>query len=225
LVLILGLGAFAVALVISMPLRFAADMAGIKIAEVSGTLWDGQAKLDAGHLAIWDIAVQDSLLRRALVFDVQITGPQTRLDGRMAVHLSQVVVGPISGQAAWPLVAAVFPGLQIVCDGVADVHLGGLVLTRTTRSATGRVTVDKGFCDRVDGTVRRVPVPALITDIVTVDDGVEAVVTNESATLATVRITNDDRAQITIHAAGAALVPGMPSSADSQIDVPLNMLR
>ena len=208
-----------------MPVRFAAGMAGVPVQGLSGTVWQGQAQLDAGHLAIWDVAARDSLLTLALVMDVQVTGPQTRLTGRVAVRPTQVVIGPVSGQAAWPLLAAVVPGLAIVCDNVADVRIGSVILTRAARTGVGRVMVGDGFCDRVDGTVTRVPVPALVVDITTVEDGVEAVVTHDATPLLTARITNDDRAKITILAAGAALVPGMPSSADSQIDLPLNMLR
>jgi hypothetical protein len=225
LVLILGLGAFVLALVTTMPVRFAADMAGVKVAGLSGTLWDGQAQLDARHLAVWDVAARDSMLRWALVFDVQVTGPQTRLTGRVAVRPTRIVIGPLEGQAAWPLLAVMMPGLPIACDGVADVHIGNMVLTRDARSGVGRVTVNDGFCDRVDGLVTRVPVPALMADITTVEDGIQAVVTSDAVPLVTARITNADRAQITIHAAGAAMVPGMPSSADSQIDVPLALMR
>jgi hypothetical protein len=225
LVLILGLGAFAVALVAMMPVRFAADLVGVQVPGLSGTLWDGQAQLDAGHVAIWDVAARDSMLRWALVFDVQVTGPQTRLTGRVAVRPTQIVIGPLAGQAAWPLLAAVLPGLQIACDSVADVHIGRVILTHDARSGVGQVIVNEGFCDRVDGTVTRVPVPALVADITTAEDGIQAVVTSDDVPLVTARITNADRAQITIHAAGAAMVPGMPSSADSQIDVPLALIR
>jgi hypothetical protein len=100
-----------------------------------------------------------------------------------------------------------------------------VILTRDARSGVGRVTVDQGVCNRVDGTVTQVPVPALVAEIATVDDGVEAVVKSNATPLVTARLTNADRALITIHAAGAAMVPGMPSSADSQLDIPMNLLR
>lgn len=210
-----------------MPVRVAIDAAGLTVPfdGLSGTIWQGQAQLDAAHLVTWDIAAQDSMLTMAIVFDVQVTGPQTALTGRVALRPSQVVIGPVAGQAAWPLLAVVMPGLQIVCDGVAEVRVGSMILTADTRKAVGRITVQDGVCDRVDGTITRVPVPALEADVATVADGVEAVVTGSGTALVTVRITNDDRARITIHAAGAAMVPGMPSSADSQLDIPLNLLR
>ena len=207
-----------------MPVRFAAGFAGVQVDGLSGTLWQGQAQLDAGHVATWDVAAQDSLLTRTLIFDVSVTGPQTALHGRVALTPSQAVVGPLAGQAAWPLIAAVMPGLEITCDSVADVRIGALTLT-VPRRGVGQVTVNEGFCDRVDGTVTRVPVPALVARIATADDGIEAVVTSDAVPLVTTRITNANRALITIHAAGAAMVPGMPSSADSQIDLPLALIR
>jgi hypothetical protein len=224
LVLILGLGAFAVALVATMPVQFAADMAGVTVKGLSGTLWQGQAQMDAGHVTKWDVAVRDSVLTTTLIFDVGVTGPQTTLHGRVALTPSQVVVGPLAGQAGWPLIAAVMPGLEITCDSVADVRIGTLTMV-APRRGVGQVTVNEGFCDRVDGTVTRVPVPALVADITTVDDGIEAVVTSDAVPLVTARITNGDRALVTIHAAGAAMVPGLPSSADSQIDLPLALIR
>jgi hypothetical protein len=224
LVLILGLGAFAVTLVAIMPVRFAADLAGVQVPGLSGTVWQGQAQLDAGHVAKWDLAARDSMLTMTLLFDVGITGPQTALRGRVALTPSQAVVGPLSGQAAWPLLAAVMPGLQITCDNVAEVRIGTLTMV-APRRGVGQVTVNEGFCDRVDGTVTRVPVPALVAEITTADDGIQALVTSEAVPLVTARITNADRALITIHAAGAALVPGMPSGGDSQIDLPLALVR
>jgi Type II secretion system (T2SS), protein N len=226
LVLILGLGAFAVALVAAMPVRFAVDVAGVTLplTGMSGTVWHGQGQLDGGHTVTWDTQVLQSVLAMALVADVRVTGPDTALNGRVSLTPSQVAAGPVTGQAGWPLLAAVMPGLQIACDGVADVRMDVMILT-VPRSATAQVTVAEGFCDRVDGTITRVPVPALVADIATVEDGVEAVVTSKATPLVTARITNDDRAKVTIHAAGAAMVPGMPSSADSQLDIPLQLLR
>jgi hypothetical protein len=223
-VLILGLGAFAVALMVTMPVQFTADLVGVKVQGLSGTLWDGQAQLDADHVATWDVAARDSLLTMTLVMDVQVMGLQTSLHGRVALTPWQVVVGPLAGQAAWPLLAAVMPGVQIVCDGVAEVRIGALALIMPRRGV-GQVTVPAGFCSRVDGTVTQVQVPALVADITTVDDGIQAVVASDGEPLATARVTNENRAQITIHAAGAAMVPGMPSSADSQIDLPLALIR
>jgi len=227
LVLILGLGAFAVALVAAMPVRFAMEVAGVTlpVTNLSGTVLQGQGQLDAAHLVQWDAAARDSWATLALVYDVRMTGPQTDLAGRVALRPWQVVIGPLAGQAAWPLVAAVLPGLQIACDGAADVRIGSVIVTHDARKATGRVTVDQAVCNRVDGTVTGVPVPALDADIATVEDGIEAVVTSADVPLVTARITNANRALITIHAAGAAMVPGMPSSADSQLDIPLNLLR
>ena len=117
------------------------------------------------------------------------------------------------------------PNAEITCDSVAEVRIGSIILTPQSREGVGRITVPAGFCDRVDGTVTRVPVPDLQADIATVADGIEAVVISNATALVTARITNDNRAKITIHAAGAAMVPGMPSSADSQLDIPLGLLR
>jgi Fe-S cluster assembly iron-binding protein IscA len=226
LVVLLGLGAFAVALVAAMPVRFAVAMVGVSVpvTDLSGTVLQGQGQLAGGHLVQWDAAGWDSWATLALVYDVRVTGPQTDLAGRVALRPARAVIGPLAGQAGWPLVTALMPGVQIACDGVAEVRIGSVILTREMRQAVGRVTVDKGVCARVDGTMTGVPVPALDVDIATVEDGVQAVVTSDAVPLVTARITNDNRAQITIHAAGAAMVPGMPSSADSQLDIPLNLL-
>jgi hypothetical protein len=92
------------------------------------------------------------------------------------------------------------------------------------RAATGQVRLAAGTCARVDGTVTDVPLPALLADIATAPEGVGLTITGIDAPgtpLGNLLVTPDDRLRVTVHAAGAAMVPGLPQGGDSQIELPL----
>ena len=231
LVVLSGLAALCITLIASMPVRFAVQQAGLSVPadRFSGTIRNGAARLDDAHRLVWQTADWESLRAIALVVNWRITGPGTDVGGRLALPpaAARTDVGPVSGRIAWPLVAALLPGLPIRCEGAADLAALRLALTPGARRASGRIAAAPARCMRTDGGLPAVATPALSAVLASDADGLTAVLSAADAPqtpLASARLTDADRIAVTIHAAGAALVPGMPASADSQIELPLAAL-
>jgi hypothetical protein len=212
-----------------MPVAMVARIAGLVLpvdTVLSGTLWHGRAQI-AGHVAAWDLQPMASLTTASLVTRVQITGPGTDVQGDVTLRPGRVTVAQLNGPAAWPLLAAALPGLKIRCDAVATLAMNEIAISAAIRTARGQISVAAGTCDRLDGTVTGVAVPALVAQIATDTDGITGIVTavaDPATPLARATLTPGDRLQITIHRAGAAMVPGLPNTADSQIDLPLGLI-
>lgn len=226
LVVLLGLGAGAVTVVAKMPLASAAAYVGAAVpadVTLTGTVWNGVIDTRA-HRLTWQGRGWLTLMARGWVADWQITGPETSLVGQWVLRRETAILAPVTGQMGWALVDAAMPGLEIACNTTAEVDLGIVTLTPTRRHATGKVQLAAGTCARTDGTVKDVPMPALLADIVTTPEGVGIAVTRVEAPdvpLGNLLITPDERLRVTVHAAGAAMVPGLPVSGDSQIELPL----
>jgi hypothetical protein len=210
----------------TVPVGFAVRMAGVVLPEgvrLSGTVWHGSAGLQ-GHQAMWNSRVWDSVRTLAWVADLRVTGPDTDLVGQWALRPGRATLAPLRGRMGWSLIDAVMPGSEITCATTADVDVVSAVIGPENRAATGQVRLAAGSCARVDGTVTDVPLPALLASIATTPDGIGIDVTGVDAPdvpLGNLLITPDDRLRVTVFAAGAALVPGLPSSGDSQIELPL----
>jgi hypothetical protein len=226
LVALLGLGAGAVTMAATVPLGFAARMAGVVVPEgvtLSGTVWHGVAGMQ-GHQAAWDSRVWDTVMALAWVADLRVTGPETDLVGQWALRPGWATLTALRGRMGWALLDAVMPGLEITCATTADVDVTSAAISADTRAATGQVRLAAGTCARVDGTVTDVPLPALLADIATTAEGVAITITGVDAPgvpLGNLLVTPDDRLRVTVFAAGAAMVPGLPSGGDSQIELPL----
>ena len=223
----------AVSLIFYMPARFAAQQLNlpVNLDLVAGTIWNGSAELDDAHKVSWETSGFESLRQMAMVVNWRVTGPGTDLAGRVAVPVppraDRAKLDAVRGRVAWPLAEAALPGMPIRCDASAEVASLRLTLAPGLRTGDGAITVSPGICERIDGAVPPVPTPALSASLATDADGLIVVVTPTTAPttpLATARLTNADRIIVTIHAAGAAMVPGMPSSADSEIELPLTAL-
>ena len=231
---LLGLGVGGVTVVATAPLAFAVRTAGVVLPEgvaLSGTVWNGTA-LMRGHRASWQSRAWASVAALAWVSDLRISGPDTALTGQWRLGPGGVTLAPLTGRVGWSLLEAVMPGLEIRCATVAEVNLTTVTLARTQAQAqaqvqvqaTGQIQLAAGTCARVDGTVTGVPLPALLADIATTVDGVGVNITGldaPSVPLGALLLTPDARLRVTVHAAGAAMVPGLPSTGDSQIELPL----
>jgi hypothetical protein len=190
---------------------------------LSGTVWHGKAVMGR-HEAAWHSRLSDSVAAWGWVADVQVRGPDTDLSGRWVVHPDGGMLAPLRGRMGWPLLETVMPGLEITCATIADVDVTRVAVSGDDRVAAGQVRLAAGTCARVDGTVTDVPLPALVADIGTTAEGVGMTISGVDAPdvpLGNLLITPDDRLRVTVFAAGAAMVPGLPSSGDSQIELPL----
>ena len=228
---LLGVAAFAISLVVYMPARFAAQKMGVPagLVTISGTIWDGSADFDGGHTVAWETSARESLRRMAAVVNWRLTGPGTDLTGRVSVPLppraDRAVLDAVEGNVSWPLIEAAMPGLAIRCEARAKITGLHVSLEPGSRNGEGSLAAPEGTCARIDGAMPPVATPALSANLSSDVEGLVAVLTKADAPqtpLVTARLTNIDRIIVTIHAAGAALVPGMPSSADSELDLPLS---
>lgn len=213
-------------LVLYMPVRFAAQQAGLPVPleRLSGTLRLGQMRLDQDHRLVWKVAWQDSLTGGALTLDLTLAGPGTDLSGRVQLGPFRQQLGPVNGRLAWPLVEAIVPTADITCALSAIIQDVTLVQHRAARSGTGNLRSSEGSCMRPGVTDAPVPIPAMIVRVSPGLPDIVAAITARDAPdvpLVTGRLTDADRIMVTIHRAGAAMVPGMPSSSDSELDLPL----
>ncbi|MFN3311979.1 MAG: hypothetical protein ACK46Q_00740 [Hyphomonas sp.] len=199
----------------------------VPLDRLSGTLGHGQMRLDPDHRLAWKAAWWDSLTGGALALNITLIGPGTDLAGRVKVGPIRQQMGPVNGMLAWPLAAAIVPASDITCDLSAIIQDLTLVQYGRARSGTGNLRSGQGSCMRPGVTEKPVPVPALIVRISPGSPDIVAVVTTRDepeVPLVTGRLTDADRIMVTIHRAGAAMVPGMPSSSDSELDIPLAVL-
>ncbi len=231
--MLLGIAAFLGSVVTHMPARFAAKQIGLSLdtVQVSGTIWNGYARLGDAHVLSWQTSGWESLRRMAVVVNWHLEGPQTDLTGRVAVPLppraDRAELDAVRGSLGWALVEAALPDLPIRCEALAVFDGLRVSLAPGVRIAEGMISAPKGRCERRDSDMPPVPTPALTAAISSDNEGLVAVLVQTDlpqTPLATARLTNTDRIIVTIHPAGAALVPGMPSSADSEIELPLATL-
>lgn len=197
------------------------------VSRFSGTIWQGRMQIGDGHVLSWTLRPGASLLAFGFAADWQVAGPGTDLAGRAVLWADGADVGPMSGVASWPLVAAALPNLPIFCNGQARFAAVKLRLTNMERLGSGVITVPPAECVRADGSMPPTPVPALHAQISTQPGAVNVLVTPQDGprvALLTAQVTAADRLVITIHREGAALVPGMPSTSDSELDLPLSVL-
>lgn len=220
-----------------MPVRFVAHQAGlaqsgqVSLDLLSGTVRDGQMRLDGEHLVTWRVNGRASIFRLSLVIGWRVTGPQTDLSGDLALRPAGLSLGPVSGVVGWPLVMGLIPQVAIRCDGQARLDAVEIDARGSTRRASGAITMPGATCNRANtaATDKTAPVavPALRAELSTTADALQGLIVAENAPsspLLTARVTSTDRLVLTIHQAGAALVPGMPATADSELDLPLSVL-
>ena len=194
---------------------------------LSGTVWQGRMQIDGGHEVTWTLRAADSLWAFGLAADWRIAGPGTDLGGNVILRRSGIDLGPLAGVVSWPLVAAAMPGLPISCTGQAQFAAVEVHVDDAARTGSGTVTTQAGDCARLDGSSEVVPTPALHAQIATVEGAIEVLITPQDGprvALVTARLTAEDRVVVTIHRAGAELVPGMPNTQDSELDLPLSVL-
>jgi hypothetical protein len=229
LITFLGCTAAGVAAVATMPVATAARMAGVVLPEgvvLTGTVRQGAAGFAAGHQVSWQTKAGQSVRQMGWAADVQIAGPDSLITGQMLLRADSVSLAPVQGQIGWALLAALLPGMEITCTTRADVNLTALAQTGDGRIAEGQINLAAGTCARVDGTVVDVPLPALVARISTTADGIALDATGADrpeVPLGRILVTPDDRLRVTVFAAGAAFVPGLPVSGDSQIELPLQL--
>jgi hypothetical protein len=211
---------FAGALAATMPASFLGSLVALppQVEGLSGSAWRGRASLAGGHALSWQVSGRD-VWRLRLLADASLEGPDTQLVGRLAATPWQVTALGWTGRAG-PGLLALAPRLAVEgCTSRAVVEVARLALGRSWAAAEGRVDVIQGDCLTRDGA--EVPVPAMTLDLVTEGRDARAVLRSvRGATLATLGVTGERTLQVRVEPEGAALVPGMPSSAATTLEYP-----
>lgn len=190
-----------------------------------GTLWQGSLQLDPAHAVEWQTAWGRSLVSGALVADLSLQAPGSALQGEVRARPAQIAL-EFEGTAAWPLVSALGPQFPLRCDTSLTLRLAATLATGL-RTAEGRGTSTAGTCARFDGTVGDVPLPALTYRVTTDPSGVVLRIDTDAIPaepMAEARLTPDDRVQVTLRQAAAALIPGLPAGGDFALDLPLSVM-
>lgn len=227
----LAVVAFLVSLAATFPVSVAAGYVSppVEINGYSGTVWNGAVELRGSHSLRWRVDPFASLAGVGLALNVGLRGPGTDLAGLVTLRGfsgRDMRLDGLSGPAGWPLVAALAPELEIACDAAAVAQDVELAVSSGQRSASGSLRSGSGSCVRTDRAMEPTPVPALDARLETVPTGVRAVLTaaaDPGTPLAEAEVTNDDVLRVTVHPAGAALVPGMPASGETSLEFPLDL--
>lgn len=185
-----------------------------QIETLSGSLWQGRAGLVQGHALDWTLRPAD-LLRLRIGADIELSGADTLVQAGAWVGWQRFAASDVKGRAGPGLLALADPGL--ICDSRAVLDVDELGWSPGRASATGEIAIAAGTCTRAGQTV---DLPALKVDLGSEGQDAVAIVTSAGDTLGRVQITGDRRAVLRIEPAGAALIPGMPSSAATQLEYP-----
>lgn len=214
---------FAVALLVTMPATVAASLVALppQVEGLSGGLWAGRAALAGGHALEWRLSARD-LWRGRLTAEATLEGPDTVLDGDLAASPFGVEATGWTGRAG-PSLLALGPRLIVEgCTSRAVVDVGRLAWSRSgAAAAEGTVAIAGGTCAlrRGGGALE---VPAMTLALSTAGADAQATLTRDEdgAALASLGVTGDRRLLLRVEPEGAALVPGMPASAATELEYP-----
>lgn len=223
----LALFSYAISLVATAPASLLTRLANVPAAvtSLSGSVWHGQAMLIGGHIARWSVVPLASLSQAALIIQWSLLGPGTQLQGDASLRPNRVSVNDIEGRASWQLVNAILPNLPITCEAEARIVIERAVFSEATKDVAGELRSGPSVCTRVSATpAQAVEVPPLLAVATLTPDGSQIEVTSvaDPATpLARVALTARNTLVLTMLPAGARLVPGMPSSGATTLEIPL----
>lgn len=221
--LAVGVGAYGMGLVATAPARavdWAVDMPRA-VRAVSGTIWRGSAVLQGGYVAEWEVSPWASLAALRLEGDWTIAGPEMRIAGHARIAPGQVEVTSASGSLGWDVVDAVLPDLPFRCDPSARIEIASLrvsgeeiTIAGTAQSGPGRCADDLGVID----------VPGLLAKIASNAEGIDLKITRRDTpgqALGDIRLLRTGRLVVTVQPQGARLVPGLPTSGPTVLELPI----
>jgi hypothetical protein len=223
LVFLVLIASFVVSFAVSAPADWIVNRFNLAVSQdaVSGTVAEGQIALDGGFVLGWQARPWTSLMDFRLVVDVTVQGPQTDIAVPLALGLSSYEIGPVIGSADAALAQAVFPYSKLRCSG--PVLPQGFVVQVSNQTVTGAGGMRSGDLDCGTAAAAAL-VPPLTLGFTPLAEGTMARITAGPLIVATATAEGDGRLKVILHKDGAALFTGLPSSADSSIDLPLSSL-
>lgn len=182
------------------------------VVAVYGSLREGRADLREGYRIDWKTELHLLRLESPLI----VSGPDTRIEGRLRTGLSGISVAGLTGRAG-PGLANLVPGAW-ECDMAARVNEVGFGWTWTSASASGDITTPAGSCSK-DG--RDLSIPPL--NLLFGSEGKDAVATlskGQEPPMVDLRLRRERVLDITIHPEAAEVFPQLPSSGPINLTVP-----
>lgn len=220
----LGVGSLFVSLVVNLPARLIVDQLPKTggIVAVTGTLWQGRVVL-AGEQALgWRLAPWRSLTGLGLAADITAQGPGSDAAGPVLIRPGGIAAGPVDGTLSAALIGALLPEAGVACDG--GLVARGLRVDVSRRAASGAGELRSGPIACRGGLTLDLPAARLVLTEVGGGLQVRATTTEGDEPLFRADVDTDGGLTATLHARAAALIPGMPSSADSTVQMPLSAL-
>ena len=180
--------------------------------QMTGTVWNGGAQIDGGLILNWRTRLQQLLTGR-LAFDVNLSGPQTRIAGKISASLFAVEARDVSGRLGPEILAAIEGVSQLACTSTGVLSNINVLATRAKYGANGQVDIGKGQC--VDKAVGTVSIPAM--RVVMVNRANSAVVevrpaNDANAIWGSIKVSPPANIILRVEPGGARQIPGMPNS-------------
>lgn len=210
----LGLAVYLITLAATLPARLLvqrADEPGIWLA-VSGTVWNGEAALAHGHAVRWRWRPLASLASFSFATDLEVTGPDTAIEGMAEWRWSGMVLDDLEGHASASLLSALAPSLPFVCDFPMRLSIDRIAFGGQKPGAAGRIRSSPGSCSSRGGAVAAAsPVPALTAEAASNVGGSTGWVAPQgfrTNKLITFAVTPNGETSITVDPAASAIIPG-----------------
>jgi hypothetical protein len=210
---------FVIALAATMPasaLRRIIDLPP-QITDLRGTVWQGSATLTDGYALHWDSHFSALILAR-ISADVTLTGADTQLTGTVSISPWTTALRDLTGRAG-PGLLALAPRVPVEsCTSRAIVDVSLASFGRGRAAAEGQIELEAGACTDFAG--NPIAVPALTIALHGAGNDAVADLTDTQTPLAQVTVAGDRRLIIRVEPAGAALIPGLPSSGPIMLEYP-----
>ncbi len=212
LLILFGAGAYAVALLVSLPAAIAMRAAGVETSapSLSGTVWRGQAELGGGIVADWRWMPWRSLRSVGLAAELTVRGAGNNLVGRIVLRPGSALVAPLTGQASWTLVETLAPRLPFRCDLGLQVAVERLSVGRDANAIDGEIRSGPGACRAKVGSGQPAPMPAM-TATSTIDRNGSTLrmvgSPDRKISLMDGAVTPQGRLTLRVRPAGAAIAP------------------
>jgi hypothetical protein len=196
-----GLGAYAVALLVTMPAAMLVEGAG-------GTIWSGSAPLPAGHRLDWHWLPLKSLTGLGFGLAWHVTGGDSDLAGEAVARPGLVRVEPANGALDAALPFAYGEALPFRCQFVGRLDLARAEIADMTGWGEGTMRTAAGHC-RVEGGNDR-PVPPMVLRLSRVPEGGSGLMLmtqDGSRALLTGAVTVEGTLRYSLTPLGAQLLP------------------
>ncbi len=209
-------------LAVTMPAAVVAKLVELppQVEALSGSVWSGRAAISGGYALTWDTSFGGLIVGR-ITLDGTFAGADTQVTGSVRLSPWSVMFTDVQGRAG-PGLLALLPGLPVTaCTSRAIIDVGRAGIGRSWAAADGTVLIAAGTCTDRGGTDLTVPALRMTMQTDGRDARAQLTTDDDAATLlASVMVAGDRRLIVRVEPDGARLVPGMPSSAATELEYP-----